>query len=195
MITDGIEQWQIEGEANRNPAYNHNASTVTGLSLSSSASAGIGPGPASGVLGGHSMVGSFSMPMASSGPASNFTMTFTTSAFVWSDFTDLKSSVGRALSYQPLWLGPYVIREALNNNSALRTRVNNLMSQNLANYRLTHGTYGVQFQYQWPRGSEGIHQRNKSSQDFYILKDENDSHSNPCDYHISSKSSRHNESQ
>ena len=151
-ITDGIEQWQIEEQASHNPAYNHSASIV---SLTSSQSAGISSATSTLNSGSRFAGGGFTMTASvSSAPQSNFTMTFNTSSYVWGDFQDLKTSVSRALSYQPIWLGPYVIREALNSNTALRTRVNSLISQNLATYRLTHGTYGVQFQYQWPRGSE-----------------------------------------
>jgi hypothetical protein len=149
-VTDGIEQWQIENEASRNPAYNSAAGSTPQLP----------PGVAgnmtavSGALGGSSLPSGFSFTSSiSATPASNFTMTMGTSAYVWGDFTDLKNSVSRALSYQVLGIGPYVVRDALNTNPSLRTRVNSLMLQNMATYRFTRGTYGVMFRYQYPRGN------------------------------------------
>ncbi len=155
VVADGIEQWQIENEASRNPDYNPQAGQNAMLtahggieSTMSAASGAINGGSGSRGIGSFSLSSSISVT-----PSSNFTMTFSTSAYVWGDFTDLKNSVSRALAFQPMFLGPYIVRDALSGNTGLRNRVNTLMSQSMATYRLTHGSYGVAIQYQYPRGS------------------------------------------
>ncbi len=153
-VTEGIEPWQIESEARRNPAYNQSngsgSTTIAGTAGNISAAAGVLNGSTSMFGGSISM--SFNASLSTT-PSPNFMMSYTTSAYVWGDFNDLKNSVSRTLSYSAL-LGVYPVREALNTNPTLRTRVNTLMRQNMASYRLTRGTYGIRIQYRWPKGNE-----------------------------------------
>lgn len=158
VVSDPIQQWQIEREANRNPAYNSGTrATITAatnlvqssfVASASSTLNGMGTYQTSAALSGASSL--------SSGPLPNFHMSYTTSAYVWGDFQQLKQSLARAMSQtaDPFgWSNVYPVRDLINSNPGVRTKVNRILGQSMIDYRYQRGTYTLEIQYRWPRGN------------------------------------------
>lgn len=157
-LTGPIQNWQVEREASSNPEYNQgNAPAASQTSQashtmqSSGYPANIG---AMHVVNGPSVA--FNPAAVSVTNIPNFVMTYTTSSYVWSDFLEAQRSIARGMSWTmtpSMFVTSYPIRNAVNNNPALASKVNTLLRNNFANYRYTRGRYGVQIQYQLPTGN------------------------------------------